>query len=293
MDSTKTDDKNNNHSSSIYHEDAISAAYRKEKILALRISKLSSRLTMISIVFPCIMIALFAFFYMDSQRKKMKSIKIEKEQSAQLFQHIEEKIKSIDLLIGKNQVSLEVKLAEMENQIAEAIIAKDNNKKILAAIKKLEKLIANNKVQNKKTINNIARVNKQIFADIKNNKDTTQSINNEVELFQKELEVLYDYKQKTDNIKKDLSVLKKQYKVLELTAADRSIIDEKIENLKIDITRVEKKAETVDKRLDSNMLRIQNDLNLIMDSTMFNNENSSSSNQSYIDTIIEDQVLAE
>ena len=41
------------------------------------------------------------------------------------------------------------------------------------------------------------------------------------------------------------------------------------------------------------MLRIQNDLNLIMDSTMFNNENSSSSNQSYIDTIIEDQVLAE
>jgi chromosome segregation ATPase len=216
----------------------------------LKIEKLSQRVTIISVIIPCIIIAILAFVYLDITEKVVDVDQTQADHMAKVSQDLDIKLNALDVRIAKatheldeKLTTLESKRQALENQTAKMSAAKVDLKAMEAALAKLDKRIKANADQDKSTLAATERINQQLLAAIdKNNSDVkavSGQIKKEFRLFKEEFDArlleLSAYEQRIVQLTKDTNRLGKQLdKLKQDTAAS---MDKKVGLLKQDLEK--------------------------------------------------------
>ncbi len=264
----------------------IPASAYHEEINTLKIDKLSNRVTIISIIIPCLIGAILIFAYLDMKERVVDVDLTKQTQVEKISQQLEEKLNALDVKIAKNKFEFDTKLPEfdkkniaLEGQLTKLISTKADSKTIKSRFSKLEKRISNNTNQDKTTLQTIERINKQTLSTIKNNQDqfdkTAQQIKNETTLFKEEFDArlieLSDYEQQIGELRKNISLLDKKIKNLELDAVTQSTLEEKTGLLEIHLTEqlknLDQQVNNLNKKLSANMSRLQKNLDQLSKSS--------------------------
>ncbi len=257
----------------------IPASAYHEEINTLKIDKLANRVTIISIILPCLIGAIIIFAYLDIKERVVDVDLTKQNQVERIFQQLEEKLNTLDVKIAKNKFELENKLPELdkknillEGRIAKLTTTKADTKTIKDRFSKFEKRIANNTNQDKLTATTIERINKQTLSSIKKNQTqfdkTTRKIKEETNLFKEEFDArlleLSDYEQQIGELRKNISLLDKKFKGFEQETISNVTLDEKISQLKNDLNNhmknLDQQVNKLNQRLTANLSRLQNDL---------------------------------
>lgn len=257
----------------------IMASAYHEEINTLKIDKLSNRVTIISIILPCLIGAIFIFAYLDIKERVVDVDLTKQNQVERIFQQLEEKLNTLDVKIAKNKFDLDNKLPELdkknvslEGRIAKLTTTKADSKTIKDQFAKLEKRVGNNTNQDKSTSQTIERINKQTLSSIKDNQNqfdkTARKIKENIKLFKEEFDArlleLSDYEQQIGELRKNLSLLNKKMKGFEQKTASNEVIDKKISQLKNDFNthmkNLDQQVNKLNQRLTTNLTRFQNDL---------------------------------
>ena len=258
--------------------DILTSAYH-EDINTLKIDKLSNRVTIISIILPCMIGAIIIFAYLDIKERMVDVDLTKQTQVERIFQQLEEKLNTLDVKIAKNKFVLENKLPEfdkknilLEGRIAKLTTTKADSKTFKNRFAKLEKRVANNTNQDKSTAQTIERINKQTLSSIKENQNqfdkTTRKIKKETNLFKEEFDArlleLSDYEQQIGELRKNISLLDKKFKGFEQETVSDITLDEKISQLKKSLNshmkNLDQQVNKLNQRLTANLSRLQNDL---------------------------------
>lgn len=208
----------------------------------LKIEKLSQRVTIISVIIPCIIIAILVFVYMDITEKVVDVDQTQANQMAQVSQDLEIKLNALDVRIAKvtheldeKLTTLESKRQTLENQTAKMSAAKVDLKAMEAALAKLDKRIKANAEQDKSTLSAMERINQELLSTIDKNssdfKTASAQIKKEFRLFKEEFDArlleLSAYEQRIAQIVKDTGRIGKKLDALEKNTA--ASIDKKLD----------------------------------------------------------------
>ncbi|WP_321417355.1 hypothetical protein [uncultured Desulfobacter sp.] len=239
----------------------IGGAMFQQEANTLKIEKLSQRVTIISVIIPCIIIAILTFVYLDITEKVGDADQTQANQMAQVSQDLEIKLNALDVRIAKatheldeKLTSLETKRQALENQTAKMSAAKVDLKTMEAALIKLDKRIKANADQNKSTLATTERINRELLSAIdkssSDSKSVSVQIQKEFRLFKEEFDArlleLSAYEQRMAQLVKDTSLLNKKLDQLKKETADS--LDKKIGLLKQDL---EKQISEVKRRADA------------------------------------------
>jgi chromosome segregation ATPase len=268
----------------------IPASMYHEEINTLKIDKLSNRVTIISIIIPCLIGVILLYAYLD-MKKRMNDVDLTKQtQVEKLSQQLEEKLNALDVKIAKNRYDLDNQLpglnkktVALEGKILKLDGTKADSKIIKGQLIKLDKRVANNANQNKTLVQTIERINRQTLLAIKENQNqfnkTAKQIKDEINLFKEEFDArlleLSDYEQQIGELRKDFSLLDKKYKRLEQDSISQTSFDKKINQLKTDLNyqlkSLDKQVDLVNQKLVTNVSRLQKDLDFLMESSSSKN----------------------
>jgi chromosome segregation ATPase len=256
-------------SASIYHEE----------INTLKIEKLSNRVTIISIIIPCLISAILVFAYLDMKERVIDVDMTKQNQYDRISQQLEEKLNALDVKIAKNRFDFDNKLPEfekkimtLEGQIAKLADSKADMNTFKTQFDKISKQVTNNEKQDKTTLLAIKKTNKQTLLTLKKNKTQfgkiIQQTKNENLAFKKEFNArlmeLSDADQQIGELRKNLSLLNKKYKNLENESISQVTVDNKINLLEIDfnnrINIMDNQINTLNQKLVANILRLQKDI---------------------------------
>ncbi|WP_020585895.1 hypothetical protein [Desulfobacter curvatus] len=231
----------------------------------LKIEKLSQRVTIISVIIPCIIIGILTFVYLDITEKVGDADQTQANQMAQVAQDLEIKLNALDVRIAKASheldeklTTLETKRQALENQTAKMSAAKVDVKTMEAAIGKLNKRIKANADQDKSTLATTERINQQLLSAIDKNsadfKAVSAQIKKEFGLFKEEFDArlleLSSYEQKIAQLTKTTSLLSQKLDTLKKETA--ASIDSKVDkNLSLLRQDLEKRIADVEKRADA------------------------------------------
>jgi len=217
----------------------------------LKIEKLSQRVTIISVIIPCIIIAILVFVYMDITEKVVDVDQTQANQMARVSQDLEIKLNALDERIANATGELDEKLATLEtkrqaleNQTAKMSAAKVDLKAMEAALAKLNKRIKANADQDKSTLASVERINRQLLSAIDKNSS--------------------DFKAVSAQIKKEFQLFKGEFdaRLLELSAYEQRIAqlvkDTSLLSKKLDALKKET-AVSMDKKLDKNLRLLRQD----------------------------------
>ena len=204
---------------------AIGGATFQQEANTLKIEKLSQRVTIISVIIPCIIIAILAFVYMDITNKVVDVDQTQANLMAQVSQDLEIKLNALDVRIAKATHALDEKLTThetkrqaLENQTAKISTAKVDLKTMKAALAKLDKRINANADQDKSTLATTERINQQLLSSIGKNSSNFKAVSGQIKkefhLFKKDFHArlleLSAYEQKIAQLTKDTSLLDKK-----------------------------------------------------------------------------------
>lgn len=241
---------------------ASQAAMYHQEINTLKIEKLSQRITIISVIIPCIIIAILAFAYIDMKERVVDVDENQGSHVEQIARTLEEKLNALDVRIAKATFDLDEKLAliekkshDLENQAAKMSASKADLKSVETALAKVEKRIKDNAAQNKTTLATIERINTRLQKDIKSTNTKAQAATDSIKKFQNT----------SDSIKKDIHLFKEEFdaRLLELSAYEQEIaaltkatglLDKKVKTLKQDNERY------TDKKLTSLQASLKKDI---------------------------------
>jgi len=268
-------------------DDEITDSTYHQEINSLKIDKLSNRVTIISIIIPCLIGAILIFAYLDMKERVVGADLTKQNQFEKISQQLEEKLNALDVKIAKNRFNFDNKLPELEKknislegQIAKLSTLKADNKNIKSLFSKIENRIDNNTNQNKTAGLAIQKINKQTLAAIKNNKielkKATQEIKEDTKLFKKEFDArlleLSNYEQQIGELRKNISLLDKKYKKIDQDHGTQTNLNqetgEKIYELESSVKALTKNLDeqltTLNQRVTANISRLQKDIDLIL-----------------------------
>ncbi|WP_035236443.1 hypothetical protein [Desulfobacter vibrioformis] len=247
------------------NEPTIGGAIFQQEANTLKIEKLSQRVTIISVILPCIIIAILVFGYMDITEKVVDVDHTQANQMAQVSQNLEIKLNAVDVRIAKatheldeKLTTLETKRQALENQTAKMSAAKVDLKAMEAALAKLDKRIQTNADQDKSTLAAMERMNQALLAGIDKNssdfKTVSAQIKKEFHLFKEEFDArlleLSAYEERIAHLVKDTSLLGK--KLDELKKETSASIDSKLnKNLSLLRQDLEKQIADIKKQADA------------------------------------------
>lgn len=209
-------------------EEIESSMYHQE-INTLKIEKLANRVTIISVIIPCIIIAILAFAYLDMKERVVDVGQTKGSQVEHLAKKMDEKLNALDVRIAEAKYQLDEKLPDLikkgealENQLAKISAAKADQKSVEAQVKQLEKKIQTNAGRDKTTMAAMERINQDLLAAIKENntqfKSKADQIKEEMQLFKEEFDArlmeLSAYEQQIGQLGKSVSLMDKQMKTL-------------------------------------------------------------------------------
>ena len=231
-------------------EESIESSGYHQEINTLKIEKLGNRVTIISIIIPCIIIAILAFAYLDMKERVVDVGETKGSQVETLAKKLEEKLNALDVRIAKAKFELDEKLPliekknqALENQLAKISAAKADLKSFQVSIQKLEKKIKSNSGQDKSTLTAVERINRELLAAIKENnvrfKSQSDQIKDEMQLFKEEFDArlleLSVYEQQIGQLSKTTSLLDKQVKTLRKDT-DQSV-EYKLDQLRLSLEK--------------------------------------------------------
>ncbi len=241
----------------------------------LKIEKLSNRITIFSIILPCIMAVIIIFAYLDMRGKLADADLNKKNQADKLSQQFQEQLGAIDVKIEKNRFDLESmdkKTVGIEGQIAKLTTSKADNAAVNDKLAKLDTQVINNTNQNKLNLQTIERVNKELASaqtgmqseldkNIKTSKD-------EISSFKKDLDAKLAG---LGELQRDLSLMDKKLKKIEQDSLSQTKLDEKIkflrEELNANIAKLDKQVQNLDLKLITNVSRLQKDIEMLNNSS--------------------------
>ena len=215
----------------------IQAAMYHQEVNTLKIEKLSNRVTIISVIIPCIIIAVLAFAYLDMKERVVDVDQTQGSQVKHLADKLDEKLNALDVRIAGVKFHMDEALPEIEkknqamaNQLAKLSTDKADQKSVQTTVKKLEKKIRTNAGQDKTTLAAMERINQDLLAAIKENntqfKSKSAQIKHEMQLFKEEFDArlmeLYAYEQQLAQLSKSVSLVDKQVKTLKADVESRT-----------------------------------------------------------------------
>jgi len=238
----------------------------------IKIEKLSKKISLISVLLPCLMGIIIFFAYLD-MRGKVADANLNKQTEVEkISQQFQEQLSALDVKAEKNRFDLESmdkKTVGIEGQIAKLTTSKADSAGINEQLTKLDTRVANNSNQNKLTLQSIERVNKELLSsqskiqtelnqDIKQMKEELSSFKKG---FDSKLAALGNYDQQLGELQKNLSLMDKKLKKIEQESLSQAKLDEKIkflrEELNSHITKLDKQVQNLDLKLTT---RLQKDL---------------------------------
>jgi len=244
----------------------------------LQIEKLSRRITLISILLPCLMAIIIFFAYLD-MRGKVADANLNKQTEVEkISQQFQEQLSALDVKAEKNRFDLESmdkKTVGIEGQIAKLTASKADSAAIKDQLTKIDTQVSNNSSQNKLTLQTIERVNKELLssqAGIQSELDKNIKLMKEdLSAFKKGLDsklaALGNYDQQLGELQKDLSLMDKKLKKMEQDSLSKAKLDEKIRLLKEELTtsiiKLDKQVQGLDLKLTTNISRLQKDIDAL------------------------------
>jgi chromosome segregation ATPase len=218
----------------------------------LQIEKLSQRVTIISVIIPCIIIAILVFVYLDITEKVVDVDQTQADQMAQVSQDLDVKLNALDVRIAKATHALDEKLTALEskrqaleNRTAKMSAAKVDLEAMEAALAKLDKRIKANADQDQATLAAMERINQALLSSIDQNSS--------------------DFKAVSAQIKKEFRLFKEAFDARRL---EFSAYEQRIAQIVQDTGRLGKKvdalekntAASIDKNLNKNLRLLRQDL---------------------------------
>lgn len=247
-----------------------------EEINTLKIDKLSNRVTIISIILPCLIIAILIFAYLDIKERVVDVDLTKQNQFERISQQLEEKLNALDVKIAKNKFDLDNNLPELsrksislEGQITKLTNSKADAKIIKGQLGKIEKRVTNNANKGKSIVKTIESINKQTVSSIKENQihfaKTSSQIKDEINLFKEKFDAklleLSNHDQHIGELRRDISLLDKRYKGLNQDSVSKIELEKKLNLLKTDINNIasnlDLKLEKLNQRM--NISKLQKD----------------------------------
>ncbi len=237
-----------------------------EEMNTLKIDKLSNRMTIISVILPCLIGAVLVFAYLDIKERVTDVDATKQGQYETISQQLEETINALDVKIAKNRYDLDNTLPDLEKKnlaLEGQLTKKADQQTIQAQISKLAQTVTDNDKQ-------VRAMNTKTAAAVKETQsrlDTASGqIKEEIRLFKEAFDArlleLSAYEQQIAELRKDLSLLDKKFNSMRQETVSMEQFgqqDEKINALSTQIN-------TLDKKLVSNITRMQKDLDLLMKS---------------------------
>jgi predicted nucleic acid-binding Zn-ribbon protein len=261
------------------NDNPIPATAYHQEINTLEINKLSNRVTIISIIIPCLIIAILVFAYLDIKERVIDVDLTKQSQVEKIALQLEEKVNALDVRIAKNTYDLDTALPELtqkdvslEGRITKFADAKADTKSVTDQFTKIEKRIADNASQNKNILKAMENSNKQTLSSLAETRaqfdQAAAKIKNEITLFKEEFDArlleLSDYELQIGELRKDFSLLDKKQRRLEQESISQLSLEERAKQLETNFNTLMKnmdvRIETLDKKLNTNMSRLQKDL---------------------------------
>lgn len=250
-------------------ETGIKSSRYQEEINTLKIDKLSNRITIISVILPCIIGAIIVFAYLDMKERVVDVDETKSTQVERITKLLDEKLNALDVKIAKNRFDLEKALPELsgkqvalEGRLAKISSSKADDQKIRAELKKVnqaitrqEKIIASAMAENKKLLGN-----------------TSKQIKDEINLFKEEFDArlleLSQYQEQIAELGKSSSLLDKKVRNLEMEIKSVSTVKVEFDQLKTQIENrinaLDSNLQKLDKQLNTNFSRLQKDVDLLI-----------------------------
>lgn len=257
----------------------LSATIYREELNTLKIDKLSNRVTIISIIIPCLIIAVMVFAYLDMEERMAGADVTKKSQVDKLSQQFEDKLNALDVKIAKNRFDLEntlpglnQKIIALEGQMAKITSSKIDAEAVNTQLDQLAKRVAENAAQNKTMLQAIEDIKEQFLLTFQKHNtqfDTiAQQIKTETDLlkedFSSKFSAISSDDQQIGELRKNLSLMDKKYKNIENEAISKSVVNTQMKQLESDInaitTAFNSRIETLNKNLIANISRLQKDI---------------------------------
>lgn len=238
-----------------------------QEINTLKIEKLSNRVTIISVIIPCLICAILIFVYLDMKERVVDVDMTKQQQVEKMARQIEEKLNSLDLRIAKNKFDTDKQLPlltkkeqALENQVAKMSASKADAKTIKNAMAALDKKIKKNAIQNKSTLVKMEAINQQLLASITENnaqfKEKADLIKQEITLFKEEFDArlleLSAYEQQIGNLGKTTSLLDKRLKEIDSKMISGKELDKRFNQAKLSLEKMIQQLETKQKHQTNN-----------------------------------------
>lgn len=238
----------------------------QEEINTLRIDKLANRVTIISIILPCLIGAILVFAYLDMKERVVDVDTSKQSQYENISRQLEEKLNALDVKIAKNRLDLDNTLPEIRKKtvaIEGQLAKKGDASTIRARIAKIEKKVT----AASSRFDTVSQETKQALKEIHEEfVKATKQIKEEITLFKEEFDArlreLAEYEQQIDVLRKDFSLMNKQQKnitreyirktELEKRIADtRNDFEARLKKLNSLITGLEEEIDRLDRSLSA------------------------------------------
>jgi DNA repair exonuclease SbcCD ATPase subunit len=293
-----------------------------EEINTLKIDKLSNRVTIISVILPCIIGAILIFGYLDMKERVVDADQTKQSQVENLSSELKEKLNALDVKIAKNNFEIENSLPELkkkalalEGEIAKLTSSKADTKVVKEQLSKFESRVAGNTNQNKSINKAVEKINKGTLAAVKINKEALVAIKSnkeklnkisgqtkkELSLFTEEFDArllkLSDYDQQIGELRMNGSLLDKKYKALEQDIVLKSALEKNLSQLKSKLNRqieeLEVQIDIVEQKMNANIPQLQKEIELLLKSSSSKNPAGSASTVPSNSVEIEEKPLTE
>ncbi len=236
-----------------------------EEINALKIDKLSNKITIISIIIPVMISAILIFAYLDMKERVVDVDQTKQNQVDQISRELEEKLNALDVKIAKNRFDLETVLPEFKKKTT----ALDGR------ITKINQEVVNTAKQNKAIKSSIEQMNKERLSDIKSIQKefekTSGKIKEDITLFKEEFDArlleLSDYEQQIGQLRKDLSLLDKKYNRHEQELVTKNEFQMKNTQFRTDLDRLKAANEKQAGQLQDELYQIRQALPTVRSTT--------------------------
>lgn len=237
--------------------------YPQDDVNPVKIETLAKRINLIAIALPCLIGLIMLFVYLDMRGKILNATRDKQTETEKLSQHFQEQITALEVKAEKNRFDLETmdkKTVGLEGQITKLNSSKADAAPINDQIKKMDTRISNNTDQNKLNLQTIERINKELLASQSGIQTELEKqvkqVKEEVSSFKK---VLESRMAEVGELQKELSQMDKKVKKLEQDSVAQSRIDEKIRQVKDElsasINRLDKQIQNLDSKMSNSLSR--------------------------------------
>ena len=254
-----------------------SSLYLKDRN-ALKIDKLSTRVTIITIILPILIGAVLFFIYLDMKDQVMDVDTAKNTRVAHLSRQMEEKMNALDIRIAKNRFDLDEKLpvleqktGSLEQQLGKLAASKADVSALDAELAKLgdqlarqDQRVQNNADQNQANLAELERINSSLRSTMDQNQvqfekeirtlkqemTSLQALKQKVATLQTQSQELISLQEQLDEkrldlerLQKQMSLLEKQHKELENQFMTRKEVDRRLTELQNNVNQTLKNLE--------------------------------------------------